>query len=107
MNSSPEDDIDALLHKQFKGPIADDGFSDRLMRQLPVRRRRMRWPHWIGMLIGAVACWLSLLSSPLLHLGWRDSVNGQWSTASIAMLLVMLVMAMLALVWAVVEADNG
>ncbi len=107
MNPSPEDEVEALLHEQFDGPIADNGFSDRLMRQLPHRRRRATWPLWTGILTGAAACWLTLLPSPLLHLGWRDSVNGEWSAASVSMLLVMLVMVMLALAWAVVEADNG
>lgn len=106
MNLLPQDEIEALLRKQFEGPIADDGFSDRLMRQLPPRRRRAAWPLWIGILTGAAACWLALLPSPLLHLGWRHSVNGEWSAASVTMVLVILVMVMLASAWAMLEAEN-
>lgn len=108
MSPLPQDEIEALLRKQFDGPVADGGFSDRLMRQLPRRRRRRRstWPLWAGVGTGATACWLALLQSPLLWFGWRDSIHGEWSAASVSMLLVMLVMVVLALAWAVVEADN-
>jgi hypothetical protein len=106
MNPLPQDEIEALLRKQFDGPIADNGFSDRLMRQLPHRHRRAAWPLWTGIITGAAACWLALLPSPLLHLGWHDSVNGEWSAASVSMVLVILVMVMLALAWAMLEADN-
>ena len=106
MNPLPQDEIEALLRKQFDGPIADNGFSDRLMRQLPRRHRRATWPLWTGILTGAAASWLALLPSPLLHLGWRDSVNGEWSAASVSTVLVILMMIMLASAWAMLEADN-
>ncbi|MFC0679601.1 hypothetical protein ACFFGH_17325 [Lysobacter korlensis] len=107
MNPLPQDEIEALLRKQFDGPISDDGFSDRLMRQLPPhRQRRATWPLWAGIITGAAACWLALLPSPLLHLGWRDSFNGEWSAASVSMVLAIVVMVMLASAWAMLEADN-
>lgn len=107
MSEERDDAIEVLLHKQFEGPVPDEGFGERVMRRLPQRRRhRVVWPVWGGALVGAVAGWLVLLSSPLLRTGWRDWANDHWSASAITVLLVMLGMVMLALVWAVAEADG-
>jgi hypothetical protein len=105
MNQEPDDMIDTLLRRQFDGPVPDEGFSGRVMHRLP-RRRRVSWPLWLGIAAGALACWLALLSSPLLHIGWRDWVHGDWSAPAITMSLVVLGMAMLALAWGVTEARD-
>ena len=105
MNHPEDDAIESLLREQFDGPVRDEGFSDRLMRRLP-RRRRATWPLWGGTLGGAVACWVALLFSPLVGAGWRDCLNGQWSAPSVTVLLAMLGMAMLALAWGLAEADD-
>lgn len=106
MNEERDDAVEVLLRKHFDGPILDEGFSERLMVRLPRRRRRVLWPVWGGLLAGAVACWLAVLRSPLLRIGWRDFVGGDWSAAAITLLLVVLGVAMLALAWSVVEADD-
>lgn len=106
MNQSRDDAIEALLRKQFDGPVRDEGFSERLMQRLPWRRRRVAWPLWAGALAGAVACWLALLPSRLLRNGWQDWIGGHWSAAGIAVLLAMLGMALLALIWGVAETDH-
>jgi hypothetical protein len=98
--------IEALLRKQFNGPVPDDGFSERTMRRLPQRRRRIAWPVWGGILVGAVACWLELLRSPLLHIGWRDWLCREWSASAITVLLAILGMASLALAWSVAEVED-
>ncbi|HEY3521147.1 MAG TPA: hypothetical protein VGK80_08915 [Rhodanobacteraceae bacterium] len=105
MNHDRNDAIEALLRKQFEGPVPDEGFSRRLMQRLP-HRRRVAWPMWGGIPLGAVACWLALLRSPLLRIGWRDWVSGHWSASAITILLAMLGMVMLALIWSVAEADD-
>lgn len=105
MNQSRDDAIEALLRKQFDGPVADEGFSQRLMQRLP-RRRRATWPLWGGVVAGAVACWLALLSSPLLQTGWREWVSGESSAPAITVMLAMLGMALLALAWGVAEASD-
>ena len=102
MNQERDDEIEALLLRQF-APVSDEGFSDRVMRALPPRRRRATWPLWSGILMGAVACWLVLLHSPLLRLDW---VSGDWSASAVTMLLAMLGVATLALVWGVAEAED-
>lgn len=106
MNPSRDDATDALLRRQFDGPVTDEGFSQRLMHRLPRRGRRAAWPLWFDILAGAVACWLALLSSPLPLAGWRDWMSGEWSTPVVIMLLATLGMAMLALAWGVAEADD-
>ncbi|RDS79236.1 DUF5056 domain-containing protein [Dyella monticola] len=107
MNQSSDDDtIDALLRKQFDGPIPDDGFSERVMQQLPPRRSRISWPLWAGLLAGIMTCWLSLLSKPLPHLDWRNWMHGDFSTAAITLIMVTAGMTLLACVWSIAEADD-
>ncbi|GLQ97815.1 hypothetical protein [Dyella mobilis] len=105
MNHQPEDPIEALLRKQFEGPVADDGFCDRVMQQLPPRRRVAFWPVATGLLAGGVACWLSLASTPLLHAGLRDWLSGELSSSAIAVLLVVAGTSLLAAWWALAEAN--
>lgn len=106
MNQARDDAIEALLRKQFDGPIRDEGFSERLLQRLPQRRRRVAWPLWAGILVGAATCWLALLPSQLLRDGWQDWVGGRWSAAGIVTLTAVAVMALLALAWGVAEADD-
>jgi hypothetical protein len=106
MSDLHHDAIEALLCKQFDGPIPDDGFSERVMQRLPLRRRRIAWPLWAGVLAGAGACWLSLLFSPLLHAGWHDWMGGNLSAPAIVLLLAMAGLSLLASWWSVAEADD-
>lgn len=106
MNKPSDETIEALLRKQFDGPVRDQGFSDRVMLRLPPRRRRAIWPLWVGVLAGMVACWLALWSSPLLHAAWHDWMRGDWSVSAIAVLAAVCGMALLALTWVVAEAGD-
>jgi hypothetical protein len=101
-----DDEIEALLRSQFDGPLPDAGFSERVMQQLPARRRRVAWPLWAGVLAGVGACWWQLLSAPLLHAGWRDWSSGQLSVPAIILLTVVAGISLLASWWSVAEADN-
>ena len=106
MNQTQDDEVEALLRQQFDGPVCDDGFSERLMKRLPKRRRRITWPVWGGILVGVVACWLAMLRSPLLRIGWWDWMGNHWSAPAVTVLLVALGMAMLAVAWGVAESDD-
>jgi hypothetical protein len=106
MSHGQDDAIEALLRRQFDGPLADEGFSERVMHKLPPRRRRKAWPLWAGVAIGTGACWLSLSFSPLLHAGWRNWMHGAHSASAIAMLLAIAGMTLLATWWSVAEADD-
>jgi protein-S-isoprenylcysteine O-methyltransferase Ste14 len=76
------------------------------MQRLPPRRRRTAWPLAAGVLLGVGACWLSLLATPLLHLGWQDWSGGALSVSAITLLLVIAGMALLSCWWAATEADD-
>ncbi|MBN8885670.1 MAG: DUF5056 domain-containing protein [Rudaea sp.] len=106
MNESNDDTIETLLRRQFEGPVLDDGFSERVMRHLPLRRRRIAWPIWLGVLIGAAACWICLTNVPLLYVGWRDSLAGVLSPAVIGLWLAMAALSLLALGWGLVESRD-
>lgn len=106
MNDPHDDAIEALLRRQFEGPVADDGFSERVMQSLPPRRRRIAWPLWLGVLAGAVACGLSLAGAPLLHTGWQDWLDGKLSAPAMGMLLAVAAMAWLALGWTLAESSD-
>ena len=106
--SEPEDDaVDALLLAQFEGPVPDDGFGDAVMHRLPPRRRRHAWPLAAGLVAGAMVCWLSLLSAPLVRIGWRDWLAGELSAPAVTLLLVMASISLLTLAWTIAEADDG
>lgn len=108
MTHSHEDDaVDALLRRQFEGAVPDDGFCDRVMQQLPARSRRRAWPLWSGIAAGTAACALSLSSTPMFQLGWRDWVGGELSASAIALLLALAGMSLLAMCWSLAEADGS
>lgn len=106
MNPSNDDDIDALLRQAFDGPVADDGFCDRVMQQLPPRRRRLGWPLVAGLLTGTALCALSLYASPLWDIAWREWLVGEWSAATFVTLAATAAMSVLALAWSLAEADD-
>ena len=107
MNEKTEDVLDALLGQSFDGPVPAHDFCERVMHQLPARRRRNTWPLVIGVLAGAVACGLSLWSTPIMQAGWQDWFSGESSASAIALLASMMGMAMLAAAWVMAEADDG
>ncbi len=106
MNHPHDDAIEALLRTQFDGPVPDDGFSDRVMQQLPPRRRRAAWPLLAGILAGTGACWLSLWSAPLLHVGWQNWIHGELSASAITLMAVVAGMSLLACWWTTMEAED-
>jgi hypothetical protein len=108
MMSEREDDaVDALLLARFEGPVPDEGFCGRVMQRVPLRRRRPAWPLAAGIVAGAIVCWLSLLSTPLVRTGWRDWLSGEPSAPAVTLMLVMAGISLLTAVWAMAEADEG
>ena len=105
MNDTDDEKLDALLRRQFEGPVPDEGFSERVMQRV-TPRRRMAWPLWSGVLLGAAACASSLVDVPLLHAGWRDWQAGALSAPLIGAWLAMLALAWLALGWGLTESAD-
>ena len=103
MNQQNDDVIEALLRKQFDGPVPDDGFCDQVMQRLPLRRHRSFWPLAAGILTGMGACWLAM---PPLHIDWRQWMHGELSASILIVLLTTMGMSLLAAWWAVSEADD-
>lgn len=106
MNHSHDDAIDALVRKQFDGPVRDDGFSERLMQKLPPRRRRSMWPLITGILAGTAACWLSLMSTSSLDVGWHDWMSGELSASAITFIGAIFITSLLAFWWTTMEATD-
>jgi hypothetical protein len=106
MNPSDEDALDQLLRQSFDRHVPDQGFSDRVMQQLPPRRRRSNWPLIAGIVAGVVACWLVLLTAPIARTGWQDWFRGDLSASAIVMLVAMTGMSLLALGWVLAEAED-
>lgn len=100
-----DDDIDALLRQSFDGPKPDAGFCDRTMQKLP-RRRSISWPLTAGLLVGAILYSLSLFASPLWRAAWQSWRAGAWSGSTFMMLSAMVGMSLLALGWALAEAED-
>lgn len=106
MSHQHDDEIEALLHRNFDGPVPDAGFSEKVMQRLPPHRRRTVWPLWSGILVGAGGCGLTLLHAPLLGDGLHDWLHGEWSSMpAVTLLLAMAGMTLLACWWGMAEAD--
>src|SRR5687768_1480120 len=106
MNPRHDHDIDALLRQSFDGPAPDAGFSERVMRQLPPRRRRSTWPLVAGVVAGVILCSLNVSTSALWRTAWQEWLFGEWSTSTLVVLATMAVMTLLALGWSLAEADD-
>lgn len=103
MNDGFDDDIAALLRDGFGDPVPDDGFCDRVMRQLPAKRRNRAWPTLVGIASGAAASGISLVSAPIMASDWLAVPSAQ------SVLLVMaagLGLGTLALTWALAEVQD-
>ncbi|MBV1774590.1 DUF5056 domain-containing protein [Burkholderiaceae bacterium DAT-1] len=105
MHETQEDPIEALLRMQFDGPVADDGFTDRVMQQLP-RQRRSRWPIYLGLTLGTLLCLSTLLIwTPFDSLHWPQN-GGSLTACTLAWLCTSLVFSLLSLWWGLYESGD-
>ncbi|MGD9583674.1 MAG: hypothetical protein AB7V26_08440 [Lysobacterales bacterium] len=103
MPEMSDETLDALLRRDFEGAVVDDGFSARVMRALPPRRRSRPWLLPGAVLAGGLLAWLALLPSPLLQLVAREWQGGGFTAASIGVCLLLLVVSVLGCGWALDE----
>lgn len=106
MNEQMDEDFEIRLPERFEGPVPDGGFCDRVMDQLPPRRRHIKWPMAAGTAAGLATCGFSLWFAPIMHVGWRDWLAGELSVSAIVLFFSMVSMAILALAWTAAEADD-
>ncbi len=83
MNEHPDrkfrsDAIDQLLRQEFPGAVQDDGFTDRVMRTLPVRLQHRTWVMPTAAIAGGLLAWLALMPIPL----W-ENVTSEWQAGNI------------------------
>ena len=95
MKEDIEDVYDAMLREDFEGPVPDGGFCDRVMDRLPARRRQINWPTVAGTVAGLATCGGSL---------WW--LSGDLSASVIGLFISTGSVAILALAWAIAEADD-
>ena len=107
MNPADDDALDRHLRDAFEGPVADDGFSDRIMAALAPRRQPSQWMLRTGAVIGAVACWLTLGQASVLRAGWQDWWHNDLSPSAWVLLLAVAVMSLLGMGWGLLEAEDG
>jgi len=107
MTDELDDEIDRLLRAQFDGPVPADGFAERVMAQVPARRRRRNWPLAVGATTGVTLGWLSLWSAPLTRTAWQDWLSGNLTDAALTLLAVMIGGAVLTLAWSIAETADA
>ncbi|WP_084583207.1 hypothetical protein [Sphingomonas azotifigens] len=106
MSAEADDAIDALLRRSFDGPVEDGGFTDRVMRTLPRRHRHGAWCSLVGMIAGAVSCWVTVGSSPIMLMAWQIWVSGRPSVSLLSLVLAVMGLSVLGLIWTISEAAD-
>lgn len=105
MNDLSEEQLDELLRREFAAAVADDGFSARVMRALPRRRRQIAWLLPAAALIGGLLTWLALLPAPLLQGAAREWLAGDAGANVVVLWAVLFVVAVLSCGWAMEESS--
>ena len=96
--------LDALLRRQFTGPVPDEGFSARVMRALPPRRAPRPWLLPTAAVAGCGLAWLALAPSPAWRLAAQEWLSGEPGVATGAVVLLSLVLTLASGVGAMDEA---
>lgn len=104
MNDISDQELDDLLRRAFTaGAVEDDGFSARVMRSLPARRRPRPWLLSGAALAGGLLAWWALLPSPLLQEFAREWLAGHFGGASAGVYILLFGVSLLGSGWALEE----
>jgi hypothetical protein len=104
MNDISDMKLDDLLRRDFPGAVADDGFSERVMRALPTRRRHQPWLLPSATLAGGLLAWWTLLPSGLLQQVALEWLAGDYGAASAGVCVLLLGFSWLGCAWALEES---
>jgi hypothetical protein len=104
MNEISEQHIDEILRREFGSGVAEDGFSARVIRALPPRRRPRPWLLPTAALAGSLLAWLALLPSPLLQQAAQEWLAGSFGATSASVCVLLLGVSMLGCGWALEES---
>lgn len=99
-------ELDALLRRDFvAATVPDDGFSTRVLRALPPRRRKRAWLLPVAALVGALLAWLTLLpAAPWLEV-LREWATEQIPLSAWVVWALLFGTGLLGCAWAVEEAE--
>jgi hypothetical protein len=103
MNDISDQELDDLLRRAFTGAVEDNGFSARVMRALPVRRRPRPWRLSGAALAGGLLAWWALLPSPLLQQFALEWLAGDFGGVSAAVYILVFGVSLLGCGWALEE----
>lgn len=95
--------LDDALRRSFAGPVADDGFTARVMHALPARRRPRSWLLPGAALAGGLLAWLALLPSPLWRQVTQEWLAGDFGLALAGCCVLALGVSLLGCGWALAE----
>lgn len=105
MNHPVEPNIDALLREVYDEPVADDGFSVRLMQKIPTQRRTQHRYTLIAFVIGLLALMWQVLSSSWFETARRDLAQAQFSVTLMVLFAVFFGASLLVSAWVLTEAE--
>jgi hypothetical protein len=106
MTDPKYDPIENLLQERFQGPVADDGFSTKVMQRLPRRSRFDGWPAALGALSGLLACGFCLRSAALPQIGWHNWLYVRLSSSEITLIVAAAGTSLLGMALMMAEADD-
>lgn len=102
MTQLSEQMLDQVLRRDLAA-VADNGFSARVMRALPQRRRSQPWLLALAALAGVLLAWL-VLPMPQLQQATREWLTGNIQTSpAIVCALLLLGVGLLGCGWALEE----
>lgn len=104
MNNISDRQIDDLLRQHFTGAVPDSGFSARVTRSLPARRRSRPWLLPVAALTGSLLAWLALLPSQLLQQAAHEWLTGGFGVTSAVVCILLLGISLLGCGWALEES---
>lgn len=95
--------LDDLLRTSFDGPVADDGFSARVMQALPPRREHRRWLVPGAAAAGSLIAWLALMPSPLWRQVAQEWLAGNPGGATLGVAALVFGLGLVACAWSLEE----